>query len=180
MPRSIEPGTAYETWLPFDADKPESTRPTFLVAHQSGRSWKRLAAIGDELGKYESAVDALDKLYDLLFESLRGWRNMVDPSSLIEDPEHSIGIEIPFSRGNMDRVLNNYDAWELYWCLMSGAEPTGAELGNLESPSPSDADDSADDAVVASASMLQRNGNPPSSSAPVAEVWAANAASTGE
>ena len=128
MPIALEPGARFDRWLSTDADKTETCRPAFVFRYLSGRDWKKLADIIDEVGQSDLGAAAYDRLLDGIRLALADWRNMADPDT---------GREIPYDPADLDRILNVSDAWELAYGVLGAQRPTADDRKKSESQSPS-------------------------------------------
>jgi len=133
MPRALDPDAVFALVLDSDADKPPESRPAFLYRPVTGREWRRLALIGDDIEGAASGVAALDALFASLRVGLAGWRNMRDPA----------GNEIPFDPAELDALLDPREANELLFKLLESVSVSGDDAKKYGSRSRSGTEDSA-------------------------------------
>jgi len=104
MPIALEPGLTFPIVLDWDADKPESTRPTTIVKALSGRQHARLADVYDGIGKHASTAAIQEDLIAALTPIVVDWNNMNDPET---------GNPIPYSADKLLDVFNTNELMEL-------------------------------------------------------------------
>ena len=119
MPLALEPGLTFDVVL--DSDKGKTDPPVFVYRFLSGREWRTVAKMQDQLEGAKDADAVVDLVYQAAAVGLVGWSGMVDP----EQP----GAEIPFKIGDLDMVLGMTEAQELILKMMKQT-PTTDEKKN--------------------------------------------------
>ena len=130
MPLALEPNRTFPVILETDQNKPEP-RPTFYFKYLSGREWKSVAELSDQLFGAASGAAAIDLIFGSLAKGLVSWENMVDPDT--HDP-------IPFNVTELDSIITLTEAHE----LMEKFRNQGLEVEDKKkSESPSQCDTAA-------------------------------------
>lgn len=111
MPRALEPGATFDVVLDCDKDKPKETRPTFVYGALSGRQYRSMAELWDQLDAEKNWAAQCDLLFNAARTNLKNWRNMVDPES---------GNAIAFDAAELDRIIDVAEAHELIGALRTG------------------------------------------------------------
>lgn len=123
MPLACDPRKTFDVWLKSDANTPEETRPVFVFRYINNREFCSVADAMDSLSKYESGSDAVRECMDQIRVGLVGWRNMPDP-----DGE---GL-IDYNPDDLDRLLTHTETHELVSRMLTGAMPSGDDLGKSD------------------------------------------------
>jgi len=104
MPIALEPSRTYRYVLKSDRDKPKEDQPFFEFRYLSGRAWKEVAAVADDLENSAGGAAAIDSMYAMIKPGLVNWGNMIDPE---------MAQEIPFDLDELDRLLTMKETREL-------------------------------------------------------------------
>jgi hypothetical protein len=108
MPRALEPGATFDVVL--ECDKTKDPKPAFVYGALSGRQWRHISQLWDEIDSAQTQAEQCDKLFDAARTNLKGWRNMVDPET---------NRPIPFDAKELDRIIDVYEAHEILGQLRS-------------------------------------------------------------
>lgn len=141
MPLSDDPNALGVFSLATDRDKPEATRPCFVVrfvTRGKDRERKRL------IEQAETTIDDAER-FALLLKAIKtcvvGWRNVKGDD----------GAELPFNDENLEAKLNDREFWELARGCVYGVTMNGEDLKNSVSPVPGNGGKPADSAGTAAA-----------------------------
>ena len=124
MGRALEPGEKFPIVLDWDADKPESQRPTIYTVALSMRRQMRLGQLLDEAPKSTDSTAFFEALQTGLAEVITGWRNVRDPAT---------GAEISYSKEALLDVFTTSEAYEVFRKVMAGNTLTKADEKNSAS-----------------------------------------------
>lgn len=128
MPRCLEPGHPIKIVLDSDKDKPEGSRPTFLMRALSVREWRNAIEKIDS----EDVKTHVQMALVLVRAALGGWSGMVRD-----------GQEIPFSLEELDSIVDTGEAIELFDQLVAATVLSAADKKKLELQRSSDQGNSA-------------------------------------
>jgi hypothetical protein len=190
MPLAMDAKELMEISLTADEAKPAAARPVFEFYHLTSREWRerlklleswaafwksrqaaqaapQAAPAGQDTEAYHGLMRAT---YAALGAQAASWRNVRDRK----------GLDVPFSGGALDAVLNDDEARELLDRCSSMSRLSVTEKNASESPSPTSGDESAAPAAGAnppSAGSAPASANPLGSSASSAAAAIPSAAS---
>ena len=130
MPLALEPNETFELILESDKDKPRETQPRFIYTHLTGRQWRAIARLQDEIEQQKNADAVMDKIVNAATTNLVGWVNMVHPQS----------GPIPFDIKKFEDIVTMPEAQEIIIKLL-GQRPTLSDKKKLDSQQDSATED---------------------------------------
>jgi len=136
MPLALDPFETFEISLLSDKDKPEADRPMFRFRYLSLREWRKNAPLSEISDVEEiSSPKAVGEVLIAIRENLLDWR--------VNDPS---GQPIPYNTEELDRILTLWEVWELFHLSRRQSKLSVTEKNELESPSPTSTEPSAETA----------------------------------
>ncbi|MBN1377860.1 MAG: hypothetical protein JXA04_01340 [Gammaproteobacteria bacterium] len=127
MPIALDPDSTFKIILRSDEDKPEDSKPAFIFKYPTGRQWRKIAQVQDNLDDIESSNDLANKVFDSVKTLLVGWENMVDTT----------GQCIGYDQEKLEDILTLPEAEELIFAVLNQV-PNFKDKKKLDLPLDSD------------------------------------------
>ena len=74
MPLSIDPNATFRIVL--DSDQGKDPEPAFIYRYLTGKEWRKLARLTEEMAQPSGITESLDKIYEAVLIGFHGWENI--------------------------------------------------------------------------------------------------------